>query len=258
MTDIRIVGIMMAKDESDVISDVFASLVPALSHLYMCAQDEPTRAAALAAAPPGWLTFVAPAAAHCDGHRGALLDHARRGADGDPRPMWVMVVQGDEIYGDDLLPSIHRAHEEQATALNVYVPTFVLHESQRNGWDWMQPIDKRLTHCVWGGGEHGGFLDAPPIHYRHDEHMRAFPHGIIAGRVASVMPVRRHYPMRTPEQARARIADRVASGWQPNYVNYLPGGDVFAGDAAYGLPVRRYDPADASGSFAHISYGIDD
>ena len=236
----RIVGIMLAKDEADAAPEVIPALAQWLDRLYFFAGDPATHAAILAAAPAGWAIPVAiPPQPHTDGLRQYLLEAARADAanERDLRPMWVMSVQGDEIYHDSLREHIMWAQAERATIQICQVATFVLHESQRSGWDWTRPLAQRFSHYAWDFGEHAGFLDFPWIWYDPAEHMRAHPHGMYPAAWAKARPVRRHYPFRTPEQATARIEDRLRSGWQPHYENYR---DVFMRDQAAGRPVKRF------------------
>ncbi len=242
----RIVGIMLAKDEADAIPEVVPNLTKALDALYYFSGDTATHEAIQASAPAGWahhVSLVAVYASHTDGLRQILLEAARADAIDDPRPMWVMVVQGDEIYHDDLRQHILRAQTERATAMTCQVATFLLHESQKDGWDWTLPLAARLTHYIWDFGEHAGFLDFPWIYYVPTEHMRAHPHGIFPAKWTSTRPVRKHYPFRTPEQAKARIEDRLRvslthpHGWQPHYKNYR---DVFVGSNVAGREVKNY------------------
>lgn len=247
MTEPRIVGIMMAKDEADVIPDVIANLSGAVDALYYHPGDNETADAIADSSRAGWARRVSmpEGAPHADGLRQYLLEQARRDAvtDHDSRPMWVMVVQGDEIYHDDLRQHVLYAHRIGATMMTCQVATFLLHESQREG-DWSLPLEKRLTHYIWDFGEHAGFLDKPGIYYDPAVHMRAHPFGGEEGGIWSpARPVRKHYPFRSPEQARKRLADRLRSteqrpqGWQPHYKNYQ---DVFMGDVAAERPVNRY------------------
>lgn len=242
----RISGIMLAKDEADAIPDVVGNLGRHLDRLYYFAGDEATDAAIQASAPdPNWARRVPIDGPHSDGLRQHLLLQARADAltDCDPRPHWIMVVQGDEVYHDDLRQHVHLAQAERATVMTCQVATFLLHESQRDGWDWSLPLDKRLTHYIWDFGEHAGFLDHPWVYYVPGEHMRAHPHGSFPAKYASARPVRKHYPFRSPEQARARIEDRLRKsaahphGWQPHYENYR---DVFVGDEAAGKQVKKF------------------
>lgn len=244
--DVRVVGIMMTKDEADAVPEVLTPLMSSLDVLYYFAGDTLTAKAIVDHAKSGWARAVAvPDLPHADGLRQYLLEAARADAigDRDRRPMWVMVVQGDEIYHDDLRRHIVRAQRERATVMTCQVATFLLHESQRENWDWTQPLDQRLNHYIWDFGEHTGFLDFPWIYYDPSEHMRAHPHGIFPGQYASARPVRKHYPFRSPEQARARIVDRLRTtethpaGWQPHYQNYR---DIFLSGEAAGRKIREY------------------
>lgn len=236
--DPMVVGVMLAKDEADVVADVIASVRGAVGRLYYYA-DGSTNDAILRLGLGGWASFVPmpPGDRVTDGHRQVLLDAVRSDHASERRPIWVVNVQGDEVYADDLLHHVRLAQREQATVMCAQVATFVLHESQREGWDWSQPLDRRLTHYAWDLGEHAAFVDFPWVHWRPGEHMRAHPHGMYPAKYALARPVRRHCPFRSPEQARARVADRLASGWQPHYANYQ---DVFMGDVAAGRPVKRY------------------
>jgi hypothetical protein len=248
----RIVGIMLAKDEADVIPEVVPELARHLDALYYFAGDVVTARAIVAHAPePAWARAVTvPDVPHADGLRKYLHEQARRDAitDGDTRPMWVMVVQGDEIYHDDLRRYILRAHDEGATVMTCQVATFLLHVSQQEGWDWAQPLARRLTHYIWDFGEHAGFLDLPQRYYEPGEHMRAHPHGVDAAadgaKYASARPVRKHYPFRSPAQARARLEDRLKKtaahgrGWQPHYENYR---SIFFEFSAAGRHIRSFE-----------------
>jgi hypothetical protein len=244
----RIVGIMLAKDEADVMPDVIANLEGALDALYYHAGDAETAAVIRAAYRTGWArkVVIPEGVPHTDGLRQYLLEQARRDAvsDNDSRPMWVMVVQGDEIYHDDLRSHVLYAHQIGATMMTCQVATFLLHESQRDGWDWGSPLTKRLTHYIWDFGEHTGFLDKPTIYYDPSVHMRAHPFGTDDGIWSPARPVRKHYPFRTPEQARKRLDDRLRpteqhpDGWQPHYKNYQ---HVFVGDVAADRPVKRFN-----------------
>ena len=242
----RIVGIMLAKDESDVIPDVIGSLHGSLDALYYLPGDELTAKSIVAASPTGWARAIAdPGLPHADGLRRFLHEQARQDAitDADPRPMWVMVVQGDEVYHDDLRQHVLLAQKERATVMTCQVATFLLHESQRESWDWTQPLATRMTHYIWDFGEHAGFLDFPWMSYVSTEHMRAHPHGIYPAKWATAHPVRKHYPFRSPEQAAARLADRLRPtatqphGWQPHYRHYA---SVFVGDKAAGREVKQF------------------
>lgn len=237
--DPRIVGIMLAKDEADVIPEVLGSITSILSRLYFHAVDEVTEVAILENSPLGWAISCPPldGQKRTDGHRQVLLDYARADRGDDVRPMWIMNIQGDEIYDDDIAHHVRLAQIERATVMSAQVATFVLHESQREGWDWTLPLRQRLTHYVWDFGEHAGFLDFPWIYYDREEHMRAHPHGFYPSKYAAARPVRRHCPFRSPEQARARIEDRLKSGWQPHYKNYQ---DIFMDKEAAGRSVKRY------------------
>lgn len=237
----RIIGIMMSKDEADAAPYVMPPLIASLDALYYFAGDAETAKAIHDASPPGWARAVnMPNVKHADGLRHYLLEAARKdkGTDGDDRPMWVMPVQGDEIYHDDLRAYVLRAHAEGAQVMACQVATFLLHESQREGWDWTQPLATRLTHYIRDFGEHCGFLDGPNIYYVPTDHMRAHPHGIPVGwGYASARPVRKHYPFRSPEQARKRLEDRLKSGWQPHYKNYT---DVFMSGTAAGRTIHKF------------------
>lgn len=238
----RVVGIMMAKDEADAIPYVLPPLIAALDMLYYFAGDAATGAAIHAASPPGWArAVVMPNVPHADGLRHYLLQAARADkiTDHDDRPMWVMPVQGDEIYHDDLRAHVFKAHEQGARVIACQVATFLLHESQREGWDWTLPLSTRLTHYIHDFGEHTGFLDGPEIHYVPTDHMRAHPHGIPVGwGYSTLRPIRKHYPFRSPEQARKRIEDRLKSGWQPHYENYK---DIFLSGTAAGRVIHKFN-----------------
>lgn len=242
MTPPRIVGIMMAKDEADAIPEVLPSLIAALDVLYYSAGDDDTAKAIDAHSPPGWARSVTtPNVPRTDGIRHYLLEAARadKRSDKDYRAMWVLPVQGDEIYHDEIRPLIFAAHAEGAQVMATQVATFLLHESQREGWDWTQPLSTRLTHYIRDFGEHMGFLDDTHISYNPTDHMRAHPHGLPVGRgYATKRPIRKHYPFRSPEQARKRLEDRIKSGWQPHYKNYT---DVFMSGIAAGRTIYKFN-----------------
>ena len=237
----RRAGILMAKDEADIIEDVLVGLSNWIDYLYGSIGDEATLNVAKKCQHLFRECFLFERISQVctDGFRQALLELARnkKVESCDNRPMWVFAVQGDEIYHDDMQHHIRLAEAGHHTAMTCQVATFVMHKSQENGWDWTKPIDKRFTHYIWDFGEFIGWKDRPWIYYSQDEHMRATPHGIWPARWSPARPIRKHYPFRSPEQAKIRIADRLTSGWQPHYKNYV---DIFMEEQVANRPIKIF------------------
>lgn len=240
--DIVLIGLLQTRNEVDFISEVLDNLSKNLDVVYALdmsddGTDEIIRNHSIVR--ELLRPEDIPKTKMTDGCKKYLLDHARR--DWPNRTRWIFNVQGDELFESDLHETVLLAEKEGATRINVQVPTFILHKSQRDFFEREEHINKSpvdyMTHYIWGGGEYAGAKDFPWIYFNPEVHMKNHPFGIFPSRMLNKWPVRRHYPMRSPQQTEARIQDRLASGWQPNFINYQ---DIFFENEANGLEMKKY------------------
>jgi len=151
-----------------------------------------------------------------DGIRQLLLDKAQKmfGHDG-----WMFSIQGDEIFHGDLKAFVETVGPS-GNRLNCLVAYFVLHTSERESVykeDRSLPVQQRRLFYFMTFPENCGFKNEKGLYFDFSEHMRIIPHGPTPPVWPATMIIRKHYPMRDPEQWRMRIKDRVERGWQPNY-----------------------------------------
>jgi len=151
-----------------------------------------------------------------DGVRQLLLEKAQKmfGYDG-----WIFSIQGDEIFHGDVRKFVETVGPG-GNRLNCLVAYFVMHESESETVykeDRNLPVQKRRLYYFMTFPENCGYKNEKGLYFNFWEHMRIIPYGPSPPTWPAPMIVRKHYPMRDPEQWRMRILDRVERGWQPNY-----------------------------------------
>jgi hypothetical protein len=166
-----------------------------------------------------------------DGVRQLLLSRIqqRYGTDG-----WIFAIHTDEIYAiQDMTHLMECAEAEDANHISCLPAHFVLHISEK-GTPGVKRLEGRVQDSrLWyffALCESAGFKNQKGLHYTFGEHMKAIPNGLGDLRTCSRIFIRRHYNARTEDQVRARVADRLATGWQPAYSRWSD--NVYVSSAA--------------------------
>ena len=241
----RLVGLMMLRDEDDVLEEVLASAVRWFDRiLVLDGTRDPARRerteAILAARPE--VVHVArdddvaarrgrPGPVR-DGARQLLLDEARRryGAD-----RWIGVLHGDEFVDRDPRPLLAARRPLLDPTVRVRLVHGFLHVDDRREWAaspdaWSRrPVRERIRHVMWPGvPETRFFFDRGTRDYALDHHSKVVPTSFRAGPLEDGFCVVQ-YNERSPAQAVERARARSATGWQhAHYQRFLdPLDDVF-------------------------------
>lgn len=151
-----------------------------------------------------------------DGVRQLLLQKAQDmfGYEG-----WIFSLHGDEIFHGDIMKYV-TAIEADGNRGNCLIAYFVIHESERESIykeDRNLPIQSRRLFYFITFPENCCYKNEKGLFFNPMRHMRVIPYGPSPAIHSDKMIIRKHYPMRSPEQWESRVEDRVSRGWQPNY-----------------------------------------
>ncbi len=209
------IGLLLTYNEVDVIAETLAANTPGVDAVFALDGSDDGTYDVLASHPKvvGLLRDedVAGAGGRVrDHHRQALLDAAReRFGFGH----WYTLMHGDEVFHDDPRRVVALAERQGATVVNWAAMQFFLHVSDE-GKDETGPVQERVTWYSPFWVEVRQFRCRPQAAYRVGEHGRVVPRGV-GRRTLDRLPVLKHYPFRSREQAARRLgamSDRGFSG----------------------------------------------
>lgn len=237
-------GLLLTYNEVDVIEESLARNAPMVDAIFALDGSDDGTAAVLAAHPKVELLLrdddvVDRAAGERvrDWHRQRLLDAvAERYGSGH----WITLLHGDEILHDDARAVATAAEAQGAARVNWAAMQFFLHPDDAP-FDPALPVQERVRWYSPLWVEVRQFRTGPRTRYRR-VHGRVVPDGVGIFPYRR-MPIVKHYPYRTPEQARRRLAAMRARGFSGSDLA-APGGAGGAdeGDAT-GVLRRRFEPA---------------
>lgn len=205
------IGLLMTYNEADIVEEMLRHNGPGVDAIFALDGSDDGTAELLAAHPLVRLVLrdedVAPGGRVRDHHRQALLD-AARAAYGHGH--WYTLMHGDELFHDDPRQVAAAAREQGARRVNWAAMQFFLREGEPHDPAAGVQENVRWYSPFWV--EVRQFRDNPGAHYREGEHGRVFPHGV--GLMPYLkMPILKHYPYRSEEQARARLAAMQGRGF---------------------------------------------
>lgn len=206
------IGLLLTYNEVDIIDEMMASNRHGVDAVFVLDGSDDGTAERLARYPEVELILkdsdVAAGDRVRDFHRQALLEaaRARHGAG-----HWYTLMHGDEIFHDDPRAVTAAAERQGASLVNWAVMQFFLHPDDADR-DPSGPVQSRVRWYSPFWVEVRQFRDRPGAAYREGEHGRVFPRGV-GWRPYARMPILKHYPYRTPEQARARLRGMARRGF---------------------------------------------
>lgn len=251
------IGLLMAKDEADVIQEVLDEAArQGIGSVYALCGDQATLDivrdhpstdfAILDSEAPQPVT---------DGARGLLYNQAVKD---HGTGHWMFALHGDEIFHGSVPRTLGAIDTSKHNILYALQATFVFHESERatiDEEDETASVQDRRRWCFFCYREPRAFFNAPGMHYDPGLKRRVYPYWDPddgGWRIAPQLLFVKNYPARTPEQFRARIKDRVERDWAPPYERFLPRLFINTlGDAMpdadnpdiYAGPLQRFDGA---------------
>lgn len=209
------IGLLLSYNEVDVVDEMMAANRGSVDTIFVLDGSSDGTPERLATYPEVELILrdedVAPTGQVRDFHRQALLDAAReRHGYGH----WYTLMHTDEIFHDDPRTVAAAAERQNARYVNWASMQFFLHPGDLPV-DASAAVQARIRWYSPFWVEVRQFRDRQGATYRHGEHGRVFPHGV-GWRPFSRMPIVKHYPYRTVEQAERRLLAMRERGFTGN------------------------------------------
>lgn len=217
--DDRLIGMMMIRDEDDVLGETLAGAVRWFDRIYVLdGTTDPDRVArtdAILAARPEVCWHARDAdwfpEGVTDGARQVLLDRIRRDHGVDN---WIGVLHADEFLDQDPRPMLAARHPALHPSLRVRVAHAFLHPDDEHRWSSAVPMRQRVRHTMWPGvPESRFFFDDGSRDFDVALHSKVIPRSHRPGELVDGYVIVQ-YNERDPDQLVARARSRAASGWQ--------------------------------------------
>ncbi len=215
----RLIGMMMIRDEDDVLAETLAGAVRWFDRIYVLdGTTDPDRVArtdAILAARPEVCWHARDADwfpdGVTDGARQVLLDRIRRDHGVDN---WIGVLHADEFLDQDPRPMLAARHPALHPSVRVRVAHAFLHPDDEQRWKSGVPMRQRVLHTMWPGvPESRFFFDDGSRDFDPALHSKVIPRSHRPGELVDGYVIVQ-YNERDPEQLVARARSRAASGWQ--------------------------------------------
>lgn len=226
----RLVGLMMIRNESDILEDVLRNCTVFSDRIYVLDGSDPEEHEKTREICGRFVEVKAiirdadtqgPFPVR-DGARHYLLQRARA-EHGSGR--WIAVLHGDEFHTRDPRPFLFRADPTVTPVVILRLCHFFLHRRDEKDWDRLRrlPVEKRVTSYMWPGTpEDRFFYDDPRYDYNPAHHSLVVPY--TRPEYARFEPpnlVAKQYNYRTPAQMTKRARERIDSGWQKNHYQHI-------------------------------------
>ncbi len=230
---LRIMAMMICRNEADVIADTIASLaawgIPKLAVLDGASDDGTwEQLQAIAKHQTGIdielvLEREEEAGSYQEYKRERLYELARRSLPFD----WIVSVDADEIYHTSPIEAIEIAERDGAACVMPFIPEFWLTlDDLRNGAlieDEMISVQTRRLWYSWFWRENHIWREASDLHYfpdsQHGKHRDPWvgeswnwPSHQSRALVTQMLPIQKHYPIRGVRQGIAKMQDRLPRG----------------------------------------------
>ena len=250
--DERLIGMLMLRDEDDVLEHSLTTMVRWFDRIYVLdGTTDPDRVARtdeiLGRFPeivwhgrdeewfPGGIT---------DGARQVLLQRIRddHGVDN-----WIGLLHADEFIDQDPRPMLAARHPAGHPSLRVRVVHTFLHVDDENRWregDVEAPGDfrARVAHQMWPGvPESRFFFDDGSRDFDVARHSKVLPRSHRAGELVDGFVITQ-YNERSPAQVLARARQRADSAWQIGHYQRLLGDEPEVFVATLDLPDAPFAP----------------
>jgi hypothetical protein len=206
------IGLLMTYNEADIIEEMMDANRGQVDTIFALDGSDDGTDAILAGYSEVELLLrdeeVAPGSRVRDHHRQVLMDaaHERYGTG-----HWFTLMHGDEIFHDDARTIAEHAEQQGARRVNWAAMQFFLHPDDEAGFDATLPVQQRVRWYSPFWVEVRQFRSSPTSRYP-TRHGVVVPEGV-GWRPFHKMPIFKHYPFRSPEQARARLATMRARGF---------------------------------------------
>ncbi len=234
-----VIGIMLIRNENDILREVLSEHVKFCDHIYVLdgTTEDPGTSKSICTSFPKVSHFtedelpsVYPIPIR-DGCRQFLIDKAREkfGEKG-----WFVLLHGDEIFVDrpDDIIRKYRGLFDMLTLDNVL---FFVHKEQEPFK--LDPLKKVQDQIRWHAGPGSPELrilrNKPGTRYDIRQHHDLAPKGM--GMNYKTTYKIKHYPYRDPEQQQKRAADRTeVTNWSPSGYSHIPDRKYYLDESFFG------------------------
>jgi len=152
-----------------------------------------------------------------DGARQFLLEKAQEMF---PIEGWFTLLHGDEIWHDDPNWVAEEAEKAGVEKVNWYVMNFFLHTSDRGrDLEAIKSVQERVLWYCPGFLEIRQFKNKPGIYYRLDQRNQTLPQGI-GWRIYKYFPIYKHYPYRSVTQIMKKRKQNQQTGFSVSYERF--------------------------------------
>lgn len=149
-----------------------------------------------------------------DGARQFLLEKAQQLF---PVEGWFTLLHGDEIWHDDPNWVAQEAEKARAEKVNWYVMNFFLHTSDKDkNLESVKSVQERVLWYCPGYLEIRSFKNKPGIHYELAQRNEVLPKGI-GWKIYKHFPIYKHYPFRSVAQINKKIKSHQETGFSGTY-----------------------------------------
>lgn len=245
--DKPVIGILLSKDDGDIINDVMTEYNKYFDAIYCidASSDNSLEIIrsfdkvkyAKSEAELGIVGYELK-----DGIRQLLLPLVQKdfGYEG-----WIFPIHTDEMYVGNIRNILPIADSQRVKIINCLVAHFVLHPKDKETENEPHISQRKLWHWI-GQCESSAFKNQEGLSYRLGQHMKVIPNGIDPYVACSYVLLRKHYNHRTEDQLRKRVADRLATGWQPAYAIfkdnlYITSPEQMAGSGAVYSDLQKFN-----------------
>ncbi|MDD5593773.1 MAG: glycosyltransferase [Candidatus Margulisbacteria bacterium] len=173
-----------------------------------------------------------------DGARQFLLSKAQEMY---PVEGWFTLLHGDEIWHDDPNWVAEQAEKSRAEKVNWYVMNFFLHTSDKGrDLEAIKSVQERVLWYCPGYLEIRSFRNKPGIHYELGQKNNVIPQGI-GWQIYKYFPVYKHYPFRSVRQIMKKKQSHRETGFNFTYEKFEGEDSCFLDILPNYKIARKYD-----------------
>jgi glycosyltransferase involved in cell wall biosynthesis len=154
---------------------------------------------------------------------------------------WFTLLHGDEIWHDDPNWVVGQAEASGAEKVNWYAMNFFLHTSDRGrDLEAIKSVQQRVLWYCPGFLEIRQFKNKPGIHYELAQRHQVTPRGI-GWKIYKPFPIYKHYPFRSVTQILKKKAQNIQSGFSESYGRFADPDSCFVDILPNYKVARKFD-----------------
>lgn len=245
MANVQNIGLMITRDEEDVIEEVMAANKKYFDKIFVLDGSSDRTEEVIRSydcvkyfLKDSEIIDKLPNRKFEDGARQFLLQKAQEMY---PVEGWFTLLHGDEIWHDDPNWVAEQAEKSRAEKVNWYVMNFFLHTSDKaKDLDSIKSVQERVLWYCPGYLEIRSFRNKPGIHYELGQKNNVIPQGI-GWQIYKYFPVYKHYPFRSVRQIMKKKQSHRETGFNFTYEKFEDTDSCFLDILPNYKIARKYD-----------------